>query len=108
MLHLRVSLLLGLAIVTGRIASAHEIKVFASQQAAPEAGTKSTVFLSWGHRVPVDDLIDGATLGRYDLIAPGGEKSALKLEGTSLQANAVELKSLGVYQVAVDRKPSGV
>lgn len=92
--------------VAGGTAAAHEIKVFASQQAVAEAGGKATIFVSWGHRVPVDDLIDGATLGRYDLLGPAGEKLALKLEGTSLQANAVELKAVGVYQAVVDRKPS--
>lgn len=90
----------------GGTALAHEIKVFASQHSVPEAGGKATIFISWGHRVPVDDLIDGATLGRYDLLGPAGEKLALKLEGTSLQANSVELKSIGVYQAVVDRKPS--
>lgn len=85
---------------------AHEIKVFASQQAIAEAGGKTTVYLSWGHRVPVDDLIDGATLARYELLAPGGDRVTLKAEGTSLHANSVELKSPGVYQAVVDRKPS--
>lgn len=86
--------------------AAHEIKVFASQQAAPEPGTKATVFLSWGHRVPVDDLIDAATLDRYDLIAPDGTAAPLKAADTGLQANAVEFKHAGLYRAVVSRKSS--
>lgn len=86
--------------------AAHEIKLFASQQAVPEAGAKATIFVSWGHRVPVDDLIDAATLGRYDLLTPSGDRLSLKAEELSLHANAVELKRVGVYQAVVDRKPS--
>jgi uncharacterized GH25 family protein len=87
-------------------AAAHEIKVFASQQAIPEPGVKSTVFLSWGHRVPVDDLIDSTALDRYDLVAPDGTATALKSADTGLQANAVELKQAGLYRAVVTRKPS--
>ena len=84
----------------------HEIKVFASQQATPEPGAKATVYLSWGHRVPVDDLIDAATLDRYDLVAPDGSKTRLKADGTSLQANPVKLDQPGLYRAVVARKPS--
>jgi uncharacterized GH25 family protein len=101
----RMTLILAFTSLTTPI-FAHEIKVFASRQAMPDAGGKATVYLSWGHRVPVDDLIDGTTLGRYDLLAPGGDKVPLKAEGTSLHANSVELKSPGVHQAVVDRKPS--
>lgn len=105
--HLRLVIpLLFLFVSQCATAIAHEIKVFANQQSVPEAGGKATIFLSWGHRVPVDDLIEGSTLGRYELLGPAGEKHPLKAEGTSLQANVAELKATGVYQAVVDRKPS--
>jgi uncharacterized GH25 family protein len=88
------------------IAQAHDLKIFASQQAISELGTKTTFYLAWGHRVPVDELIEGSTLSRYELVSPTNEKSPLKAEGLSLQANAVEMKSAGVWQAVVDRKPS--
>lgn len=91
--------------IGGGTAAAHEMKVFSSRHALPEAG-KATIFLSWGHRVPVDELVDAAPIERYDLIAPGGGVTALKKDGASLQANAVELKDDGVYTAAVTRKSS--
>ncbi len=102
----RVVLGVTLAVGIALPAAAHEIKVFASQQAVPQVGAKTTVFLSWGHRVPVDDLIDATTLDRYDLIAPDGTATAFKAADTGLQANAVELKLPGLYRAVVSRKPS--
>jgi uncharacterized GH25 family protein len=85
---------------------AHEIKALASNQAVAQAGGKTTIYLSWGHRLPVDDLVDASTLGRYDLLSPGGKTITLKAADRSLQTNVVELPETGLYQVAVVRKPS--
>ena len=98
-------LALAILVVAGGTAAAHEIKVFSSRHAAPEAG-KATIFLSWGHRVPVDQLVDAAPIERYDLIAPGGSITALKKDGLSLQANEVELKDDGLHTAVVIRKSS--
>ena len=97
---------LALASISALPATAHEIKVFASQQCVLEPGTKTTVFLSWGHRVPVDDLIDATTLDRYDLIVPDGTVTALKAANTGLQENVVEVKQTGLYRTVVSRKSS--
>lgn len=88
------------------VASGHEIKVLASRLTLPESGGKSTVFLSWGHRLPVDELVDATPVERYEVVAPDGTATALKKEGTSLQENAVELKAAGVHTAVVTRKPS--
>ena len=95
---------LAFLVVAGGSATAHEIKVFSSRHTVPEAG-KATIFLSWGHRMPVDELVDAAPIERYDLIAPGGV-TALKKDGVSLQANVVELKDVGVHTAVVTRKSS--
>ena len=47
-------LALAFLVVAGGSATAHEIKVFSSRHTVPEAG-KATIFLSWGHRMPVDE-----------------------------------------------------
>ncbi|MFO0824796.1 MAG: DUF4198 domain-containing protein [Gemmataceae bacterium] len=93
-----------LAVAAGTTA-AHDIKVFSSRHVLPDGG-KATVYLSWGHRVPVDELVDAAPVERYDLISPDGKSTALKKEGVSLQANAVEMKDAGVYTAVVTRKAS--
>jgi uncharacterized GH25 family protein len=83
---------------------AHEIKALASNLAVEKPGGKTTIYLSWGHRLPVDDLIDADSIERYDLLAPDGKTTALKKADVSLQTNVVELKDAGVHQVLVGRK----
>jgi len=99
-------LVLSAALVPLAPLPAHEIKVLASNQAVAEPGGKTTVYLSWGHRVPVDDLVDAATLARYDLVGPTGTATALKAADQSLQANVVELKDAGLHQAVAARKAS--
>jgi uncharacterized GH25 family protein len=90
------------SVATG--AYAHEVKALASYLALEKPGGKTTIYLSWGHRLPVDDLIDAQSLERYDLVAPGGTVAPLKKVDVSLQTNVVELKESGVHQVLVSRK----
>jgi uncharacterized GH25 family protein len=85
-------------------APAHEIKVLASQMALDRPAGKTTVYLSWGHRLPVDDLIDGKSIERYELLAPSGKSQSLKTDDLSLQANSLELHEAGVNQAVVSRR----
>lgn len=87
-------------------AQAHELKVFASKLAVDRPGVKTTVYLSWGERMPVDDLIDGATLERYELRAPDGNVTRLKASGVSLQTNVEELRDAGLHELIVAKKPT--
>lgn len=101
------------AIVAGSIVAAsantavhaHDIKVFANKFHLAEGQTKATVYLCWGHLMPVDDLIDGKTIERYELVTGSGSVTALKTDDRSLQANAVQLTP-GINQIAVSRKVS--
>ncbi len=86
--------------------SAHELKVFASRQLIPESGGKSTIYLGWGHRVPVDELLEEESIDRYDLITPVGSTTPMKKSGVSIQANVVDFKDAGVHTVVATRKPS--
>jgi uncharacterized GH25 family protein len=85
---------------------AHEMKVLASRLAVTKAGDRTTVYLSWGHVLPVDDLTDSKALERYERVSPDGEVIALKSEGVSLQVNVVEVKEEGVHQLIAARKPA--
>ncbi|MFO0879642.1 MAG: DUF4198 domain-containing protein [Gemmataceae bacterium] len=85
--------------------SGHEIKAFVSNPNLA-AGGKTTVYLSWGHRLPVDDLVEATTLARYDLVDPTGQVKPLKTSDRSLQTNVVELQTEGTHQVVVARKSS--
>ena len=84
---------------------AHDMKVLASQLTVAKVGRKTTIYLSWGDRLPVDDLIDAESIARYDLLSPAGDAAPLKKADLGLQTNVVELKNAGVHQVVVVRKP---
>ncbi|MFO0866327.1 MAG: DUF4198 domain-containing protein [Gemmataceae bacterium] len=91
--------------LSGTVA-AHDIKVFASRLTLPKATSKTTVFLAWGHRVPVDDLVESITIERYEIVAPDRKASALKHADASLQANVVSIEQDGTHQAVVVRKAS--
>jgi uncharacterized GH25 family protein len=86
------------------VAAAHELKVFGSRLTLPEGGGKVTTYLSWGHRTPVDELMDASTVERYEIINPAGTASKLKAEGLGLQTNAIQVKDAGIYTVVANRK----
>jgi uncharacterized GH25 family protein len=72
-----------------------------------ELGQPSTVYLSWGHLLPVDELVGEQDLSIYQIKSPSGSVTPLKMTSErSLQANAVTLEEEGVYQVAAARKMS--
>lgn len=83
---------------------AHDLKVLASRLTLDKPG-KITVYLGWGHLFPVDDLIDGKTIERYELLTPKGVVT-LKAADLSLQANAAQLEEIGIHQAVVSRKAS--
>jgi uncharacterized GH25 family protein len=68
-------------------------------------GSKATVYLAWGHALPVDELIDGKNLEGYQVHAPSGTTTPLKVDDRSLQANEVTFDQEGVYQFAAALKP---
>jgi uncharacterized GH25 family protein len=86
------------------VGSAHQLKVMASKLVVPSAGEHATVYLSWGHVLPVDDLVDADSVERYDLIAPDGKATPLKKDGLSMQSNVVEFKDEGLHQMVATKK----
>jgi uncharacterized GH25 family protein len=106
MLRSRLSLALPVLLLTTFAPSdAHEIKALASQLRVEKPGGKTTIYLAWGHILPVDDLVVADTLARFDLLLPSGKTTALRKEGRSLQTNVVEMEEPGISQVVVERKP---
>lgn len=86
--------------------SAHEMKIFSSRHAIPDSSGKATIYIAWGHRLPVDDLTDTAALESYDWRAPDGKLMPLKREGMSLQENVVSFNSEGLHTITATRAPS--
>jgi uncharacterized GH25 family protein len=98
--------LAALALTAAPLVEAHELKVLASHLFLPKSGERTTIYLSWGHVLPVDELVDAGTLDRYELLAPGGSATTLKTADLSLQTNVIEIKDEGAHQVLVARKPA--
>ncbi|WP_152052982.1 DUF4198 domain-containing protein [Tautonia marina] len=86
-------------------ASAHEIKVMASRLVT-EPGSRDTVYLSWGHILPIDLPIDAEAIKDYRLHTPSGSVSYLATDGYSLQANEVRVEEEGLYTAEATRHPS--
>ncbi|RUL82810.1 DUF4198 domain-containing protein [Tautonia sociabilis] len=86
-------------------AQAHSTRVIATRPVV-EPGRKTTVFIGWGHLLPVDELVAAEDMAAYRLHPPSGSATALTLSGRSLQANEPTLEEPGVYQVEATRKPS--
>lgn len=86
-------------------ARAHTLRVISTYPGV-EPGGKSTVYLSWGHLLPVDELIRGEDVERFEVRSPSGSVTPLKVEELSLQAHALTFPDAGVHQVAALRKPS--
>ncbi|MFO0865040.1 MAG: DUF4198 domain-containing protein [Gemmataceae bacterium] len=84
----------------------HDIKVLASRMTLPKTPGKSTVYLAWGHRLPVDDLVESSTIDRFEMVAADGKASSLKHADASLQANVVSIEQDGTHQAAIVRKAS--
>jgi uncharacterized GH25 family protein len=101
------ALLLSLALCSlSQTGEAHDLKVFASRQTLPANGGETTIYISAGHRSPVDDLIEADAIGRYDLISPTGTKTVLEKSAGGIHANQVRLTEPGVHSVVVSKKPS--
>lgn len=86
-------------------ARAHDMKVMVSRLAAAPGDT-DTIYISYGHILPVDSQIDAETLDDYHLHSPTGSVMYLKKEGTSFQSNEVHIEEEGVYQAVAARRPS--
>ena len=98
-------LALGLFLAMAGSAQAHSIAVIANTPATSPGG-KVTVFLAWGHRLPVDELISGNDLAQFQRHSPSGAVTPLSRDDRSLQANEIVLDETGLHQVTVVRAPS--
>jgi len=84
-----VSCIAGLALP----AAGHAFAVFAThsvlnRDAAGHASTpaKAVAYIGWGHKMPVEDILEPERLQRYALIAPDGSETALTPPGPGFLA----------------------
>lgn len=96
---------LGLLLATALPAQAHSLRVIVTRP-VQEPGHKGTVYLCWGHLLPVDELVAAEDLGQFELLTPSGSTRPLEVSGRSLQANEATFDEPGLYQAVATRKPS--
>jgi uncharacterized GH25 family protein len=84
-------------------AGAHDLRALGSKLTA-KPGDESTIYITWGHALPVDDVVDAKEIEHYGLKTPSGSHQPLKAKEASLQANVVKLEEEGVYQALVIRR----
>lgn len=95
---------LGLIGLVALPTQAHTLRVLVTRP-VPQPGMRTTVYLSYGHLLPVDEVIPAEEVGPYQVHTPGGSTRALETAGKSLHANDVTFDEPGMYQVAVTRQP---
>ncbi len=94
-----------LAMGQAATARAHDLRVLvARMMAAP--GEEDTVYVSYGHALPVDQPIDADWLQDYHVKTPSGSVLTMVKEGTSLQSNVIHVEEQGVYQAVATQKPA--
>jgi hypothetical protein len=77
-----------LTVAQGSACRAHDLKVLVSRLVAAP-GDQDTIYVSYGHVLPVDSPIDADWLKDYHVVTPSGSISHLVKEGISLQANVL-------------------
>jgi uncharacterized GH25 family protein len=84
---------------------AHDLRVFVSRLVAAP-GDQDTVYISYGHVLPVDTPIDADWIQDYHVKTPSGSLLTLVKEGTSLHANTIHVEEQGLYQAVATQKPA--
>ena len=97
-------LFLALIAATAISAQAHTLRVLVTRPVT-QPGFKSTAFLSYGHLLPVDEVIPANEVGPYQIHTPSGSVKPLELTGTSFHTQEITCDEPGMYQLEVIRKP---
>jgi uncharacterized GH25 family protein len=102
----RMWILAGLVLaIAAAPARSHEIKVLLDRMSV-QKGDTDVVFLSWGHRLPIDRPTRAEDVEHYQLMTPSGSVRQLSTDGESDQRNVVHLEEEGLYTASAVRKPA--
>lgn len=69
-----------------------------------KTGAKTTIYIGWGHRFPVDSYVNGADFKEITLVKPSKASEQLVLETTGFAAKQLKLKEEGLHIVGIVRK----
>ncbi len=103
---------LALACVVSVLApvSAHQMWVGANKFNADVPGRHPgpvtiTVFAGWGHRLPVDEMLDAGRFGGFTLVGPDGSRRKIESESGGFWPAAIAFEKAGLYWVVSENKP---
>lgn len=96
--------LLGLGLVVPLASQAHTLRVFVNRLVF-EPGKKGTIYVGYGHLLPVDEVIAAEELDQFQLHGDKGAVKPLTKSGRSLHSNEVVFEEPGLYQAELTRKP---
>lgn len=82
---------------------AHTLSLMVTKSQGIE-NSKTTVYMAWGHLLPVDELVSGDDISIYRVHEPAGAKKSLELDSRSLQAKEYVFEKPGVHQFEAVRK----
>jgi uncharacterized GH25 family protein len=84
-------------------AAAHDLHILGSKLRGA-VNDETTIYVTWSHAQPVDEVVDDGELENYLLLGPSGSRRELAKKGTGLHANAMKLEEEGVYQAVAASK----
>ena len=95
------------AFLIAATAHAHVFAVFTTHSTLNRGATehggvpaKAVAYIGWGHKMPVEDILQPERLGRYALIAPDGSETPLTASGPGFLAVEVAPEVEGPHVVA--------
>ena len=100
-----------LALCLAMPAAAHGFAVFTSYSVLDRDGSSHSVpasavaFVGWGHKMPVDEILEPDRLGRYAVIAPDGSETVLEPAGPGFLAVEFTPEVDGAHVVAAALEP---
>ncbi len=101
----RATITLVLVLAFASLAQGHITRLLVTRPIS-QPGGKTTVYIGWGHLLPVDELVSAEDMKDYRVHTPSGSIVTLELSGRSLQAQEITLEEPGLYQVEISRKPT--
>lgn len=101
------TMMIGLVALSGLAATcrAHDLRVLVARMIAA-TGQDDTVYVSYGHVLPVDQPIDADWLQDYLVKTPSGSILTMVKEGVSLHSNVIHVEEEGIYQAVATQKPA--
>src|SRR5947208_5109361 len=86
------------ALMFAAAAGSHDLRVMGGKNV--KVGDDVTVFITFSHTDPIDEVVEASQLENYLLVSPNNSKLPLdKRKGASLHDSTVKLEEKGVYQV---------